>query len=535
LFRPGIVGPWTYALILLVLSPALFAAALVLFTRAVADRPLRGTAVAIGVIGFLAAASWSLIVPVFDAPDELEHAMYTQAIAERGRAPDAGPSSRRAYSSEAQVAYEGARLSGFYGQRVGRPPWTVRDERAWRQRQAAERPRSDDGGGWVTTADYTPVYYAALAPAYLATGSQSIWSRMTAMRLISALFGGLTAAFAFLLVQELLPRPRWPAVAAGLFVAFQPMFAFISGVVNNDAGGSAAAAVLLWLVVRALRRGLNPRLAIALGVVAVVLPLIKGSGLFLLPAAAVGVGAAASRARRAGVAVRRSLGALGAAALVTAALAVAFSAALHHSADPTRAGWYAKAGNTYPTLPGLAVQPSKALQKPVAFAEYVWQLVLPPAAGMPDLRPGGGRIPPGFHAYVERGWASFGFVSILFPRWVYLVISLAMLALAALAVLAALRHRAGVRRWRWELSVLALAVLGVFLGTEVAYFAPGDPTTPEFGRYLFPAAAAIAALAALATFGLGRRRAAPITAGLLTALFMLFWASQFLTMSALYS
>ena len=172
-FRPGIVSPWTYGLLLFVLAPVLFCSALFLFVRAVMDRPVRRTALAVGVIGFLAAASWSLIVPVFDAPDELEHMAYAQAIAEQGRAPDAGPSHRRAYSSEAQVAYEGARVSGYYGQRLGRPPWTARDERRWARRQARERPRPDDGGGWITIADYTPLYYASLAPAYLAPTDRS--------------------------------------------------------------------------------------------------------------------------------------------------------------------------------------------------------------------------------------------------------------------------------------------------------------------------------------------------------------------------
>ena len=112
----------------------------------------------------------------------------------------------------------------------------------------------------MTVADYMPLYYAALAPAYLATKRQSIWSRFTAMRLVSALFGGIAAAFVYLLVAELVPRPRWPAVAAGLFVAFQPMFAFISGVINNDAGGERRSARLaLYLAVRALRRGLTTR------------------------------------------------------------------------------------------------------------------------------------------------------------------------------------------------------------------------------------------------------------------------------------
>jgi 4-amino-4-deoxy-L-arabinose transferase-like glycosyltransferase len=312
------------------------------------------------------------------------------------------------------------------------------------------------------------------------------------------------------------------------------MFAFMSGVVNNDAGVSAAAALALYLVVRALRRGLTVRLAVALGVTVVVLPLMKGNGLFLLPAIALGVAGAALRGRRAGIRPRRPLAALCAAVAATAVVAVGLSSALDHSADPTRAGWHTAVGNTYPTVPGKAVQPSKAFGQPLQFAEYVWQLFLPPAPGMTDVRPGGERIP-AFHAYVKRGWGAFGFISIQFPKWVYAVIALTMLALLALAVLAWRRHRAAASRRGWELTVLVLVILGVFLGTEVTYFAPGDPTLPEHGRYLFPAAGALAALAVLATFGLGRRRAVAIASGLLTAMLALFWAAQFLTMSALYT
>jgi 4-amino-4-deoxy-L-arabinose transferase-like glycosyltransferase len=380
-----------------------------------------------------------------------------------------------------------------------------------------------------------PLYYAALAPAYLVTKGQSIWSRFTAMRLVSALLGGIAAAFVYLLVAELLPRPRWPAVAAGLLVAFQPMFAFVSGVINNDAGVNALAAIGLYLAVRALRRGLTTRLAVALGATIVALPLAKGNGLFLLPPIAIALAVAAWRTRRGGGPIGRPLMALGVSLAAGVVLAVAFSAAFGHSADPTRPGWYAATGNTYPTLPGAEVQPSGAFSRPVEFAQYVWQVFLPPVAGMPDLRPGGGRLPPGYTAYIERGWASFGFVSISFPRWVYAVIVVVMLGLVALALVAWARHRAAVSRRRWELGLLLLAVVGVFAGTEIAYFAPGDPTVPEFGRYLFPVAGVIAGIAALATFGLGRRLAPALAAGLLTAMMGLFWASEFLAMSALYS
>lgn len=534
-FRPGVVGPWTYWALLLVVTPALMLGALYLFLRAAGERPVRRAAVVIGAIGFAAAASWSLIVPAFNAPDEVEHIAYTQAIAENGRGPDTGPSSRRPYSSELEVAYQSARLSGYFGQRVGRPPWTARDEQAWKLREARERPSAADGSGWITTADYTPLYYAALAPAYLATSSQSIWTRVTAMRLASALLGGLTAALVFLLVAELLPRPRWPAVAAGLLVAFQPMFAFMSGMVNNDAGVSAAAALALYLVVRALRHGLTMRLAVGLGVVIIVLPLVKGNGLFLAPAIAVGLFGACRRSLSTGVGVGRPLAVLGAAAVATVAIAITLSAALDHSADPTRAGWFAATGNAYPTRPGEAVKPSKALEQPLQFAEYVWELFLPPVPGVSEQRPGGGRLPAGYNAYIERGWAAFGFISIRFPRWVYFVISLVMVALVPLAVVAWRKHRAAAAGRSWELGVLVLVVVCVFFGTEVVYFAPGDPTIPEFGRYLFPAAAPLAGLAVLATFGVGRRHAAALAGALVTAMLVLFWAAQFLTMSALYT
>ena len=380
-----------------------------------------------------------------------------------------------------------------------------------------ERPPADDGGGWVTTADYTPLYYASLAPAYLAADGQSIWSRVTAIRLMTAVFGGLTAACAMLLVRELLPRPAWPAVAAGLFVAFEPMFAFISGVVNNDAGVSAAAALTVYLVVRALRRGLTARLAVAIGASLVVLPLMKGNGLFLLPAVAIGLGGAALRTRRRGRPVGRPLAALAAAAIVTAVVAVGFAAALDHSADPTRAGWYAAAGNTYPTLPGAEVKPSDALRHPVQFAEFVWQGFLPPAPGMADLRPGGGTFP-NFYGYIERGWANFGFVAIPFSKWVYAVIVLCHV-------------RPGGTRGR-RVGPQSRCRPAARLGAERARAGRARRVLRHGGRLVraggrpgagvrpvpVPGCRLIAALAAVATFGAGRRSAPAVAGGLVTAL-----------------
>ena len=64
------------------------------------------------------------------------------------------------------------------------------------------------------------------------------------MRLVSALLGALVAACAFGIVRELLPRQRFAAVAAGLLVAFHPMFSFMAGAINNDNGINAAGCAL---------------------------------------------------------------------------------------------------------------------------------------------------------------------------------------------------------------------------------------------------------------------------------------------------
>ena len=146
-----------------------------------------------------------------------------------------------------------------------RPPWLRGDEVAW-EHETSTMPPADNGGGYTPAASpHQPAYYLLVAPAYELVRSQSTFSQLTAVRLASALLGALVAFCAFGVVREMLPR--WPvaALAAGLLVAFQPMFGFISGAVNNDNGVNAAAALSLYLVIRGLRRGLTWRLALALG------------------------------------------------------------------------------------------------------------------------------------------------------------------------------------------------------------------------------------------------------------------------------
>ena len=109
------------------------------------------------------------------------------------------------------------------------------------------------------------------------------------MRLSSALIGALAVLFAFLLARELAPRRPWLGVLAALLVAYEPMYGFISGIVNNDVGVNAAAAALELLLIRLLRRGMTVPWGVAHRRSCwSLLPIVKGTGLSLYPAAGAG-------------------------------------------------------------------------------------------------------------------------------------------------------------------------------------------------------------------------------------------------------
>ena len=73
---------------------------------------------------------------------------------------------------------------------------------------------------------------------------------------------------------------------AALLVAYEPMYGFVSGIVNNDVGVNAVAAALELLLIRLLRRGITIPWGALTGAVLVALPNIKGTGLSLYPVAA---------------------------------------------------------------------------------------------------------------------------------------------------------------------------------------------------------------------------------------------------------
>ncbi|HRE49336.1 MAG TPA: glycosyltransferase family 39 protein [Aggregatilineales bacterium] len=121
-------------------------------------------------------------------------------------------------------------------------------------------------------------------------------------RFLSVLLGAVTVLMTYRLAAELFPPPSFPpwlTLLAGVFTAFNPMFLFISGSVNNDNLANALAAALLVQIVRLLKRTDLPTLRelIWLGVLAGAGMLAKFNIGFLLPIIALALGMLALRRR----------------------------------------------------------------------------------------------------------------------------------------------------------------------------------------------------------------------------------------------
>jgi hypothetical protein len=530
LFRPGILGPWAYPLLLFLVLPALALLAIRCLALALAGRGRRLGAWLFA-IAALNAACWALITPIFQGPDEVDHFAYVQSLVERGEGPSHDPASPlQRWSGAENRALED--MSFFTDHQVGdtNPPWLRSQLRDYEREAAMLHPRDDDGGGYTTSAAHGPLYYLALSPAYLLTRHGSIFSQVTLMRLTSALLGALTALFTFLLARELAPRRPWLAVLAALLVAYEPMYGFISGIVNNDVGVNACAAALELLLIRMLRRGLTIPWGALTGAVLIALPIVKGTGLSLYPVAALVF--AATLWRHHSRADLYGFLALALGGILVAELSAHVLSDLQPAASATGAGAISSNANAV----------AEALHHLPKFMAYLWQALLPRLPFMPRYFP----LPthagfalfadPGFVIFVERGWAAFGWYDVFFPHWVYVAIFLAMVLTVPLGVWAARREWSWVRRHRLELLALLAMPVAVVMGFEAAYYQPSPRLViAEFGRYAFPAIGPLAVLVVGALHALGRRPMILAGAGLLVAMLALSYASQLLTLASFYA
>jgi 4-amino-4-deoxy-L-arabinose transferase-like glycosyltransferase len=440
-----------------------------------------------GIVALLSASAWSLITPAFQAPDEQQHFAYVQQLAETGELPKDRP--RTVYSPELDIALRDLRFARIQFDPAVGVRWSAADDRRLHHDLGAETRRRGDGDVGLVM-PHPPLFYGIEAVPYLAAKHSSLLERLALMRLLAALLAGATATFSYLFIREALPGAPWAWMVGGLGVALQPLLGHISGSVNPDALMFAASAALLYCLARAFRRGFSPRLAVAIGVILGLGMIAKLNFVGLLPAALLGIVAAALRARSGSVLAGLRLPAI---TLVVAAIPVVLVIALNLSS-----GRPAIPPHGYGEVDLTAALADRGtISGLLGFAMRFYFIG--------DLFPG---ISQNWHDVWLAGFvARFGWLDTQFPDAVYdvaLVPAAIALLLASRAIVA---HREDLRERLAEMATLLLAVLGV-AGMIAATAYPlwlshsGGGVQP---RYLLPLLPLYGAVLTLAARGAGAR------------------------------
>ncbi len=277
------------------------------------------------------------------------------------------------------------------------------------------------------------------------------------VRLLGVVLGIFTVLLTFLSARELFPDHRFLAPLATALVAFNPQFAFLSGVVNDDDGIACAATLVLWLLLRRIRRGGSPRLALALGVALGCAVLMKVSGILLLPLAGLAlVGEAEMRARR----------------FAPQAVLVA--------------------------VPFLIVTGWWLVRNQILYGDPLgWSMML--AANWQMIRPSPLSIPEALAIlWRARGtyWGMFGWTNVAFPDLVYRLIDVGTgIALVGL-VIGLGRTMLGEASGRRRFALVLLVIWPLLIFASLVHWLQINRAADQW-RLLFPAVAPIAILLAL--------------------------------------
>lgn len=451
-------------------------------------------------VAFLNAACWSIVTPAFQAPDEPDHVAYVKQLAETGQLPS---SSSEQFSSEEITVLEGLHSFQVRQQPQNRTIATKAEQRELRQRLASASQAGGTGSPAAgLAASEPPLYYALESVPYALASGGTLLDRLQLMRLVSALFAGLTAMFVFLFVREALPRTPWAWTVGGLSVALAPLLGFMSGAVNPDALLFAASAAVFYALARAFRRGLDTRGAVAIGALTAIGFLTKENFIGLAPGVLIGLIVLTIRAARTyGRSAYRLLALSGGIALSPVILYTGINALSGHA-----------------TLGAASVGVGKPHHSMFAEISYIWQLYLPRLPGMVNDFPGlftARQL--WFNGYVGL----YGWLDTPFPNWIYSVALIPAGAIALLCGRSLVQGRAALRSRAAELAVYATIGVGLMLLVGAASYKSFPETDAEFAqaRYLLPLLALLGAIVALAARGAGRRWG-PVVGALIVVLFL---------------
>jgi hypothetical protein len=229
------------------------------------------------VASFVLFSLYSLATPLFEASDELWHYPMVQHLATGGALPV-----QRANQTDVDAPWrqEGSQPPLYYW--MAAVASASFDSSKWRELRRIN-PHNDMGvptrDGNANAVLHTPAERLPWTPVALA---------VRAARLVSILMSTATVFFSYRVARELFPSSTldtlaFVRLATPVLVATVPMFAFISGAINNDNAAVMFSTIGVWWALRLLRLGdLSARSAMLAGAIAGLGALSKSSALGLI-------------------------------------------------------------------------------------------------------------------------------------------------------------------------------------------------------------------------------------------------------------
>jgi hypothetical protein len=452
-------------------------------------------------VAFLNATAWSVITPLFQGRDEIDHYAYVETLAETGSLPHRNASGPYTYSPQEQTVSEAL----HYGE-VRFAPQNQSIKTAAQQKAliAAVNGKLSLKDGEAGGASAEPPLFYALQTIPYALASGNMLAQLQLMRLFDALMGAITVLLVFFFLREVLPGVPWAATVGALCAALQPTFAFTTGSLNPDALLYVLCAATFLCLAVGFRRRLTNGAAVALGLVIAAGFLTYYSFIGVALGAFVGLAVLGWRdARTRGRAAWR-------------APALAFGIGVSPAALDLVAKTFSKSSAFGQAS---AVGGTVGLKSLFNVISYVWQVFLPRLPGMTHYFEG---INTWREVWFDRSVGLYGWMDTMFPEWVDNVALFFAGAILLLCGRELVRRRAALRA-RWpELVTYAVITLAVLVMLGITSY-DEDIVTHELAigepRYLLEMIPLLGAVITLAIRGAGRRFV-PIAGAAMVILFL---------------
>ncbi len=229
------------------------------------------------------AVAYGVVTPVLEGPDEVGHVLYVKHILE-GRGI---PVQSREYAISYGFGQEGSQTPLYYALNAGllRLVGGGRSALSDLKGVPPHNPFSTCGQpqGEHNVARYRHHPHQESFP------YQGAARAVHMMRLLSALLGAGTVVAVYAAARLAFPDSREAALLAAVVVAFNPQFAFMGGVVNNDNLVNCLTTAAVALTLYCLTRGFTWPRTLALGLVCGLAPLAKLGGLMAPVFAGIGL------------------------------------------------------------------------------------------------------------------------------------------------------------------------------------------------------------------------------------------------------